>query len=465
MTDTNGGADLESAQVAKAEMEVIPHTEVEPLSAAHVEQQKWPGWPGDNVFRLIVPVTKVGSIIGRKGEFIKKICEETRAKVRILEGAIGTPERIVLISAREELETALSPAMDAALRVFKRVNDISEDDGPSTLCSVKLLIASSQAISLIGKQGASVKAIQDNSGAGVRILAKEELPYYATAEERIVDIQGETSKALKALEAVLAHLRKFLVDHSILPLFEKSVSLLSLVSLEKPSYYSRIETHLSISFSFQLVPAAAQDQAKDPRGDKTQSLIHSAQQTGSGKDFSVSSNLLHMENRIPIDLPYQRARLSIYGQDPSSAIRTPALGRTASSLISQVLLNAYPDHLLITQTMQVPLSYAEEIIGIGGGNISFIRRTSGAVIALEESRTVPDEIVIEIKGNSTQVQTAQQLIEDVVTGHKEPAPRSYSSYDTDYRSSYANLSGSGYLSSPFRGYGSSSLGGYGAYRH
>lgn len=65
----------------------------------------------------------------------------------------------------------------------------------------------------------------------------------------------------------------------------------------------------------------------------------------------------------------------------------------------------------ITQTMQVPLSYAEEIIGIGGGNISFIRRTSGAVIALEESRTVPDEIVIEIKGNSTQVQTAQQLIE------------------------------------------------------
>ncbi|KAG6533616.1 hypothetical protein ZIOFF_007491 [Zingiber officinale] len=544
MTDTNGGADLESAQVAKAEMEVNPHTEVEPLSAAHVEQQKWPGWPGDNVFRLIVPVTKVGSIIGRKGEFIKKICEETRAKVRILEGAIGTPERIhsetcaletsctsevskaqaiclmfffacnllasygqggqckldvtlvaaswdkvlfkvassvgywqvttkgnegktnqVLISAREELETALSPAMDAALRVFKRVNDISEDDGPSTLCSVKLLIASSQAISLIGKQGASVKAIQDNSGAGVRILAKEELPYYATAEERIVDIQGETSKALKALEAVLAHLRKFLVDHSILPLFEKSVCLLSLVSLEKPSYYSRIETHLSISFSFQLVPPAAQDQAKDPRGDKTQSLIHSAQQTGSGKDFSVSSNLLHMENRIPIDLPYQRARLSIYGQDPSSAIRTPALGRTASSLISQVLLNAYPDHLLITQTMQVPLSYAEEIIGIGGGNISFIRRTSGAVIALEESRTVPDEIVIEIKGNSTQVQTAQQLIEDVVTGHKEPAPRSYSSYDTDYRSSYANLSGSGYLSSPFRGYGSSSLGGYGAYRH
>ncbi|KAG6480948.1 hypothetical protein ZIOFF_057539 [Zingiber officinale] len=256
----------------------------------------------------------------------------------------------------------------------------------------------------------------------LNLVLLEELPY-AAAEERIVDIQGETSKALKALGAVLAHLRKFLVDHSILPLFEKSI-----------------------------VPPAVHDHAKEPWVDKTQSLIHSVQQTGSGKDFPVSSNLLHLENRTPVDLPYQRARLSIYGQDPS-ATRTPALGRTAGSLISQ-----------ITQTMQIPLAYVEEIIGIGGGHISFIRRTSGAVITLEESRTVPDEIVIEIKGNSTQIQTAQRLIEDVITGHKEPASRGYSSLDIDYRSSYPSLSSSGYLSSSLSGYGSSSLGGYGAYR-
>jgi poly(rC)-binding protein 2/3/4 len=37
-------------------------------------------------------------------------------------------------------------------------------------------------------------------------------------------MQGETLKVLKALEAVIGHLRKFLVDHSILPLYEKTVS-------------------------------------------------------------------------------------------------------------------------------------------------------------------------------------------------------------------------------------------------
>jgi poly(rC)-binding protein 3/4 len=60
--------------------------------------------------------------------------------------------------------------------------------------------------------------------------------------------------------------------------------------------------------------------------------------------------------------------------------------------------------------MQIPLSYAEDIIGIQGTNIDYIRRTSGAILTVQESR-VPDEIIVEIKGTSTQVQTAQQLIQ------------------------------------------------------
>ncbi|MCI22786.1 poly(rC)-binding protein 3-like, partial [Trifolium medium] len=56
-------------------------------------EKKWPGWPGESVFRMLVPAQKVGGIIGRKGEFIKKIVEETRARVKILDGPPGTSER------------------------------------------------------------------------------------------------------------------------------------------------------------------------------------------------------------------------------------------------------------------------------------------------------------------------------------------------------------------------------------
>lgn len=57
-------------------------------------------------------------------------------------------------------------------------------------------------------------------------MLADEVPFYVASDEKIVELQGEALKVLKALEAVIGHLRKFLVDHSVLPLFEKNVSLL-----------------------------------------------------------------------------------------------------------------------------------------------------------------------------------------------------------------------------------------------
>jgi hypothetical protein len=61
--------------------------------------------------------------------------------------------------------------------------------------------------------------------------------------------------------------------------------------------------------------------------------------------------------------------------------------------------------------MQIPLSYAEAILGTKGSNIALIRRSSGAFLTVQESRGLPDEITVEIKGTSSQVQTAQHMIQ------------------------------------------------------
>jgi poly(rC)-binding protein 3/4 len=58
--------------------------------------------------------------------------------------------------------------------------------------------------------------------------------------------------------------------------------------------------------------------------------------------------------------------------------------------------------------MQVPLSYADAVIGAAGSSISYIRRHSGATISIQEG--VPGEMTVEITGTASQVQTAQQLI-------------------------------------------------------
>lgn len=65
----------------------------------------------------------------------------------------------------------------------------------------------------------------------------------------------------------------------------------------------------------------------------------------------------------------------------------------------------------VTQNIQIPLSYADAVIGASGSNISYIRRASGATIAVQETRGVPGEMTVEINGSASQVQTAQQLVQ------------------------------------------------------
>lgn len=82
----------------------------------------------------------------------------------------------MLVSGKEELEAPVSPAMDATIRVFKRVSGLPENDGDAKaagagFCSVRLLVASTQAISLIGKQGSLIKSIQESTSASVRVLS------------------------------------------------------------------------------------------------------------------------------------------------------------------------------------------------------------------------------------------------------------------------------------------------------
>ncbi|XP_020221852.1 RNA-binding KH domain-containing protein PEPPER [Cajanus cajan] len=403
---------------------------------AAAPEKRWPGWPGDCVFRLIVPVGKVGSIIGRKGELIKKMCEETRSRIRVLDAPLATPDRIVLVSGKEELEAALSPAMDAVIRVFKRVSGLSETDAENkdsaaglAFSSIRLLVASTQAINLIGKQGSLIKSIQESTGASVRVLSGDEVKLYATADERIVEMQGEAFKVLKALEAVVGHLRKFLVDHSVLPLFEKT-------------YNAPI----------------SQDRQAETWSDK--SLLHTTSQTSIFADIPLSTKrdsiLADRESQLDSLLP--SSTMSLYGQESSlSGIRSSALGRVGAPIVTTVI-----------QTMQIPLSYAEDIIGIQGANIDYIRRTSGAILTVQESR-VPDEIIVEIKGTSSQVQTAQQLIQDVVSNHNEPVSSSYGRLDAGLRSSYSQLGPASRLSSslpsqPYTGYGASGLGDYSTFR-
>ncbi|KAL6989451.1 hypothetical protein U1Q18_015200 [Sarracenia purpurea var. burkii] len=370
-------------------------------STAGGGEKRWPGWPGNSVFRMLVPVQKVGSIIGRKGEFIKKMCEETKARIKILDGPPGTVERAVMISAKEEPDASLPPAVDGLLRVHKRIVDGLEGDSSHVLpgmgakVSTRLLVASAQAGSLIGKQGTTVKSIQEASGCIVRVL--DDLPIFALPEDRIVEVVGEPAGVHKAVELVASHLRKFLVDHSIIPLFE--------MQMQMPNP------------QMEHLPPPQTWGPPQSWGPPPQAFPQNA---GGGLGYGANPPYMppprQLDNYYPqTDMPPPLEKqphqgISAYGREAPMNVHSSSNAQPPSSVITQV-----------TQQMQIPLSYADAVIGTAGASISYIRRASGATVTIQETRGVPDEMTVEINGTASQVQTAQQLIQNFMAEAAAPA--------------------------------------------
>lgn len=87
-----------------------------------------------------------------------------------------------MVSAKEEPDSSLPPAMDGLLKVHRRIVDGLEGDSshmpPGGKVSTRLLVAASQAGSLIGKQGGTVKSIQEASNCIVRVLGAGAIRYF-----------------------------------------------------------------------------------------------------------------------------------------------------------------------------------------------------------------------------------------------------------------------------------------------
>lgn len=398
--------------------------------------ERWPGWPGESVFRILVPAQKVGSIIGRKGEFIKKMCEETKARIKILDGPPGTAERAVMISAKEEPDSSLPPAIDGLLRVHKRVVDGLDSDSSQAApvggkVSTRLLVPAAQAGNLIGKQGATVKSIQEASNCIVRVLGTEELPIFAFPDDRIVEVAGEPTAVHKAIELIASHLRKFLVDRSIIPIIE--------VQMQKPIQQMEYAPP---------IPSWGPPPHPFPPG------VSGAPGYGINSQFASAPPRQHDNFYSPVEMPphlenQPHQGISAYGREAPAAAQSSSNNQPVQSIITQV-----------TQQMQVPLSYADAVIGTSGANISYIRRLSGATVTIQETRGVPGEMTVEINGSASQVQTAQQLIQNFMadaaaaqTQTATPADQGYNVYATQ-NSGYAPAPPNPGLGGQSGGYGS-----------
>ncbi|KAM3842927.1 poly(rC)-binding protein 3 isoform 2-T2 [Diretmus argenteus] len=146
--------------------------------------------------RLLMHGKEVGSIIGKKGETVKKMREESGARINISEG--NCPERIVTITGPTD---AIFKAF--AMIAYKFEEDIinSMSSSPATSkppVTLRLVVPASQCGSLIGKGGSKIKEMRESTGAQVQV-AGDMLP---NSTERAVTISGTPDAIIQCVKQI-----------------------------------------------------------------------------------------------------------------------------------------------------------------------------------------------------------------------------------------------------------------------
>ncbi|KAF8380548.1 hypothetical protein HHK36_028036 [Tetracentron sinense] len=171
----------------------------------------------DVLFRIVVPSRHVGRVIGKGGSRIGKIREETRATIKIANAVARHEERVIIINSRDD-DSKISDAENALYQIARAILKENDNDfeastagaGHAAANTIRLLIAGSQAGSLIGMSGQNIEKLRNSSGATITILAQNQFPLCASAHEsdRLMQISGDVPEVLKALEEIGYHLRE-----------------------------------------------------------------------------------------------------------------------------------------------------------------------------------------------------------------------------------------------------------------
>ncbi|KFV82435.1 Poly(rC)-binding protein 2, partial [Struthio camelus australis] len=136
--------------------------------------------------RLLMHGKEVGSIIGKKGESVKKMREESGARINISEG--NCPERIITLAG------PTNAIFKAFAMIIDKLEEVRLSPGPlgPTLRSCR------QCGSLIGKGGCKIKEIRESTGAQVQV-AGDMLP---NSTERAITIAGIPQSIIECVKQI-----------------------------------------------------------------------------------------------------------------------------------------------------------------------------------------------------------------------------------------------------------------------
>ncbi|PWN41112.1 hypothetical protein IE81DRAFT_348651 [Ceraceosorus guamensis] len=146
--------------------------------------------------RALVSTKEAGVIIGKGGQNVADLREQTGVKAGVSKVVQGVHDRVLSVTGTAYAfiaKTILDNPVTAAAAPGESTTPTT-----GTLTSIRLLISHNLMGTVIGRQGLKIKHIQDISGARM-VASKEMLPQ---STERIVEVQGTTEAIRVAIQEI-----------------------------------------------------------------------------------------------------------------------------------------------------------------------------------------------------------------------------------------------------------------------
>ncbi|XP_018521022.1 RNA-binding protein Nova-2 isoform X2 [Lates calcarifer] len=332
------------------------------------------GEEGEYFLKVLIPSYAAGSIIGKGGQTIVQLQKETGATIKLSKSKDfypGTTERVCLIQGTVEALNGVHDFIAEKVREMPQSTQKTEPVSilqpqttvnPDRVKQAKLIVPNSTAGLIIGKGGATVKAVMEQSGAWVQLSQK---PEGINLQERVVTISGEPEQNRKAVEIIVQKIQEDPQSSSCLNISYSNIT--GPVANSNP-------TGSPYANSTEVMPAAAAAAAAT-----ASSLLGQAGLAGVGA-FPTTMSSLSGNDLLAITSALNT--LASYGYNTNSL----GLGlnpAAASGVLAAVAANANPAaaaaaNLLASYASDASTSAAHPAAGLGGFSLGSLAAATGA---------------------------------------------------------------------------------------
>jgi len=149
----------------------------------------------DKVIKVLCPYYSAGAVIGKGGEAIKEIKNETGANIQVSKNDVrfpNTDERVITISGQLEPMQKVVAFVQEKIRTDKippHVKNINTSENDARKATCKIVVPDTSVGKIIGKGGANIKRLQEEYNVKIGTMKKEDA--IDGLRERVISVESD----------------------------------------------------------------------------------------------------------------------------------------------------------------------------------------------------------------------------------------------------------------------------------